>query len=162
MLCESDLELQILVRSKKTDLVRANRNRLLVRNRMRTWCSGHVFVYSCDSALTSLDSENSRQRRLLPCQAPRRDAPSALRSAPDPSIRACVDGLQSGGEETCRDASQFFQPRIRALHDDRLLLAAYSRMIRSHERRALGALLSFISWSVSASPNNQPVRGEAL
>ena len=28
----------------KTNLVRANRNRLLVRR----WCSGHLFFYSCD------------------------------------------------------------------------------------------------------------------
>ena len=34
----------------------------------------------------------------------------------------------------------FFQPSIRAQHDE-LLLCVYSRMIRSHERRALGALL---------------------
>ena len=30
-------------RSQKANLVRANRNRLLVRNRMRRWCSGHLF-----------------------------------------------------------------------------------------------------------------------
>ena len=28
----------------KTNLVRANRNRLLVRTRMRRWCSGHLFA----------------------------------------------------------------------------------------------------------------------
>ena len=74
----------------KINLVRANRNRLLVRNRMR-WCSGHLFVCSCDSAVTFLDSENSNQRRLLLCLAPRRDAPNALRSARDSSIQACAD-----------------------------------------------------------------------
>ena len=36
----------------KTNVVRANRNRLLVRNRMRRWCSGHLFVCSCDSAVS--------------------------------------------------------------------------------------------------------------
>ena len=28
----------------KINLIRANRNRLLVRNRMRRWCSGHLFA----------------------------------------------------------------------------------------------------------------------
>ena len=35
----------------------ANRNRLLVRNRMRRWCWGHLFVCLCDSAVRFLDSE---------------------------------------------------------------------------------------------------------
>ena len=43
----------------KTNIVRARRNRLLVRNRMRRWCSGHLFVCSCDSAVRFLDIENS-------------------------------------------------------------------------------------------------------
>ena len=38
----------------------------------------------------------------------------------------------------------FFQQSVRAQHDE-LLLCVYSRMIRSHERRALGALLSLFS-----------------
>ena len=37
----------------------------------------------------------------------------------------------------------FFSTTIRAQHDE-LLLCVYSRMIRSHERRALGALLLFL------------------
>ena len=40
----------------KTNVVRANRNRLLVRNRMRRWCSDDLFVCSCDSAVRFLDS----------------------------------------------------------------------------------------------------------
>ena len=56
----------------KTNIVRANRNRLLLRNRVRTWCSVHVFVRSCDPAVRFLDSEISSQRRLLLCLAPRR------------------------------------------------------------------------------------------
>ena len=51
-LCESDSELHILVRSQKQiSFVCANRNRLIVvRNRMRRWCSGDSFVCSCDSS----------------------------------------------------------------------------------------------------------------
>ena len=42
----------------KTYLVRAKkRNTLLVRNRTRRWCSGHLFVCSCDPAVRSLGSE---------------------------------------------------------------------------------------------------------
>ena len=44
----------------------------------------------------------------------------------------------------------FFQASIRAQHDDLplvLLLCVYSRMTRSHERRALGAVLFLVSWS---------------
>ena len=42
----------------------------------------------------------------------------------------------------------FFQPSIRAQHESCCCL--YSRMIRSHERRALGALLSLFSRSAPA------------
>ena len=51
----------------KTNHLRANRNRLLVRNRMRRWCSGHLFVCSCYSAVTFWESEKPSQRRLLLC-----------------------------------------------------------------------------------------------
>ena len=48
-----------------------------------------------------------------------------------------------------------FQPSIRAQHDDLLLLllllCVYSRMVHSHERRALGALLLLVSRSDPAS-----------
>ena len=44
----------------------------------------------------------------------------------------------------------FFQQSIRAQHVE-LLLCVYSRMIRSHKRRALGALLSLFSRSEPAS-----------
>ena len=78
----------------KTNIVRARRNRLLVRNRMRRWCSGHLFACSYDPAVKYLDSGNSSQRRLqLLCLAPHRDGPSALRSAPDSSVRGCADCL---------------------------------------------------------------------
>ena len=79
--CESDSELQILVRSQKS--------LLLVRNRMRRWWWGHLFVCSCDSAVRFLDAEISSQRRLLLCLSGA--APSALRSALDSSIQACAD-----------------------------------------------------------------------
>ena len=51
----------------KSNLVRENRKRLLVRNRMRRWCSGHLCICSCRSAVRSLDAENSRQCRLQLC-----------------------------------------------------------------------------------------------
>ena len=68
-----------------------NRRRPLVRNQMRRWRSGHMFVCSCDSAVRFLGSESSSQCRLLLCLTPRRDALSALRSALDSSILACAD-----------------------------------------------------------------------
>ena len=39
----------------KINLVRVNRNRLLVRNQMRRWCSGRLFVCWGRSAVRSLD-----------------------------------------------------------------------------------------------------------
>ena len=71
--CEADSYANPIPRSfffsgrKKIYLVRANRNRLLVRDQIRRWCSGHLFVCSCDSAVRFLDSDNSSQRRLLLC-----------------------------------------------------------------------------------------------
>ena len=56
----------------KTNVVRANRNRLLVQNWMRRWCPGQLFVCSCDSAVRFLDSEKSCESRLLLCLPPRR------------------------------------------------------------------------------------------
>ena len=52
------------------NIVRENRNGLLVRNRMRRWCSGHLPICSCRSAVKPLDAENSSQRRLLLCLRP--------------------------------------------------------------------------------------------
>ena len=55
----------------KTNVVRASRNWLLARNRMRKCCVGHLHVCSCDSAVIVLDSENGSQLRLLLlCLAP--------------------------------------------------------------------------------------------
>ena len=60
--------------TSKINFVRANRNRLLVVwNRTRRWCSGHLFVCSWDSAVTSSDSENTSERwPLLPSASNRR------------------------------------------------------------------------------------------
>ena len=49
------------------------------------------FVCSCNSAVRFLNSENLSQSLLPLCLAPRRDAPSALRSALDSSNQACAD-----------------------------------------------------------------------
>jgi len=50
------------------------------------------------------------------------------------------------------------QPSIRAQHDDLLLLlpllCVYCRMIRSHEKRSLGALLFLVSRSEPASTDS--------
>ena len=119
---------------------------------MRRWCSGHSFFCSCDSAVRFLDSENSSQRQLLPRPAPRRVHFAR------PWTRASKRTLRllSGREETCRGASRgiIFQQRIRAQHDE-LLLRVYSRMIRSHERRVLGALLSLFSRSEPRRPTDR-------
>ena len=91
--------------------------------------------------------ENSSERRLLLCLAPRRvhfARPWTQASKPaltDSSLatKTRVEALYLG---------YFFQPSIRAHHDDLHIAAAAlcvltfdSRMIRSHERRSLGALL---------------------
>ena len=79
-------------------------------------------------------------------------APSALRSALDSSIQAYA-------QDSCLAAKRraealhvvfFLNKSIRAQHDE-LLLCVYSRMIRSDERRALGAFLSLLSRSEPAS-----------
>ena len=70
----------ILAKSKQASCVKSDAQMVL-----------GSFVCSCDSAVRFMDSENSSQRRLLLCLAPRRDALSALRSALDSSIQACAD-----------------------------------------------------------------------
>ena len=66
--CSGRNELQILFRSQQMNIIRAKSK--------QAFCAEMVlgsFVFrSCDSAVRFLDSENSSQRRLLLCPAPRR------------------------------------------------------------------------------------------
>ena len=121
-----------------------NRNRLLVRRR----CSGHSFFYSCDSALRFLDSENSSPRRLL--LRPRRECTSLGPGLKHPSL--CSDF--SLRRDVPRRFTWYFLKTKHPSPARELLLCAFSRMIRSHERRALGALLCLFSRSESASTDS--------
>ena len=62
MVCESDLQLQVLVRSQ-------NRMSFVqVRNRMRRRsCSGHLFVCSSDSAVRSFDAQKIQANAYYCC-----------------------------------------------------------------------------------------------
>ena len=71
----------------KTNLVRANRNRLRVRNRMRDGARAICLLAPVISAVRFWDSVIPSQRRLLLSGA----APSALRSALDSSTPALTD-----------------------------------------------------------------------
>ena len=117
---------------------------------MRRWCSRHSFFCSCDSAVRFVDSEISSQRRLL--LRPRRAESISLGPGlKHPSLRS--------------DSSLAAKRRAEALHlvfffkhpspARELRLCGYSRMIRSHERRALGALLSLFSRSKPASTDSK-------
>ena len=113
---------------------------------------GSFFFCSCDSAVRFLDSENSSQRRLLLRPAPRRAhfaRPWTRASKPtltDSSLAA---------KQTCPGASRgiFFnkasEPSTRAA-----ALCVLSHDTYSHERRALGALLSLFSRPEPASANS--------
>ena len=103
----------------------------------------YLFVCSCDSAVGFLDSENSSQRRLLLRLAPRRV------HFPRPWTQASKPALADSSL-----AAYFFQPSIRAQHDDLLLLlllllCVYSRMIRSHED---ARWVRCSSWSLGPTP----------
>ena len=76
---------------------------LLVPNRMRRWYSGHLFVCSCDSAVSFFDIENSSQVRLV-LHVWR--ALSALRSALD----------SKASKAALTDSSLAAKRRAEALH----------------------------------------------
>ena len=120
-----------------------NRNSLFVRR----WCSGHSFCCSCDSAVRFLDSENPSQRRLLLRPAPRRVHFAR------PWTRASKHSSLAAKRRADALHVVFFSTKHPSPARE-LLLCVYSRMIRSHERRALGALLSFFSRSEPASTDS--------
>ena len=102
-----------------------NRNRLLVRNRMWKWCSGHLLVCSCDSALSFLDS-----RKFKPTSTTAVTSGAAKRRAEctslgprlkHPSLRWLT--LVWPRRDVPRRFTWYcFQSSIRAQHDDLLLL----------------------------------------
>ena len=101
--------------AKKTSVVQSE---LHVRNRMRRWCSGHLLVCSCDSAVRFLDVEKSSQCRLPLCLTPRRvhfDPPWTLVSQP-----ALIESSLAAKRRAEALHVVFFF--IRAHHDDDLLL----------------------------------------
>ena len=125
-----------------------NRNRLLVRR----WCSGHFFrFFVC--VIQQLGSWTQKiQADVDYCYVRRRAECTSL-----------GPGLEH--PSLCSDSSLAAKRRAEALHvvffstkhpspARELLLCVYSRMIRSHERRALGALVSLFSRSEPASTDS--------
>ena len=86
-----------------------------------------------------------RQRKFKPTSTTDTSgaAPSALRSALDSSIQAYAQTLVWPSRDV------LFSTKHPSLARE-LLFCVYSRMMRSHERRALGALLSLFSSSEPA------------
>ena len=134
-----DSELQILFRSQKWRSFLQNRNRLLVRR----WCSGHLLFSSCDSAGSSFDSENSSQHAV----AISGNAPSARRAVCTslghglnyPSLRS--ESSQAAKRRAEAVYVVFFSIKRPSPARWAAALSAFSCIyIRSHERRALGAL----------------------
>ena len=105
---------------------RTNRERLLVRNRMRRRCSGHLFVCSRDRQFLFY-SEISSQRRLLLCRAPRR-VHVARPWTHHPSIR-WLSLVWPRRDVPRRFTWYFFQPSMRDQHDDLMLLLLLLRVL---------------------------------
>ena len=128
-------------------------------NRMRRWYSGHLLVCSCDVAVSFLDIENSGQRRpLLYVWRIQRNSLGPRLKHPSLRRRTLVWPRR---DVPRRLTKIFFQPSFRAQHDDLLCCyccccccCVYSRMLRSHERRALGALLFLVSRCEPASTDS--------
>ena len=104
-------------------------------------CSGHLFVCSCRSTVKSSGAENSTQSRLLLCL--RREETRRVHFARPPT-QASEPALTASclAEKRRADAlhnKQASEPRTGCW------CCVYSRVIRSHERRALGALLFLVS-----------------
>ena len=118
---------------------------------------GSSFFCSCDSsAVRFLDSENSSQHRLLLRPAPRRvhfarPCTRASTGLDHPSLYAQTLIWPR------RDVPRRFTWCFSTKHPSparELLLCVYSRMMRSHEKRALGVLLSSFSRSEPASTDS--------
>ena len=105
------------------------------------------FVFcSCDSAVRFPDSENSTN--VDSCYVRRRAECTSLGPGLQHLSLRSLTLVWLRRDVTRCFTRYFFQQSIRAQ-----LLCVYSRMIRSHERRALGALLLF-SRSEPASTNS--------
>ena len=143
----------------KTNLVRLSKSKQASygAKRTRRWYPGHLFVCSWDSSavqLGFLDIENSSQHRLLLlCLAPRRVR--FARRWTQTSKPALTDSSLAAKRRV--DALHVVFFFIRAHHDDDLLLlllllwCTLVCMVRSHKRRALGALLFLVARSSPAS-----------
>ena len=83
-------------------------------------------------------------------------APSARRSTLDLSIQAYAQTLAWPRRDVPRRFTWcFFSTKYPSPAGELLRLCVYSRMIRGHERRALGALLFLLSRSEPASTDSQ-------
>ena len=116
----------------KIIVVRPNRNRLLVRNRIRRWCSSHVIVAIEQLGLrkfktTSTTAASGAANRRAECNS-------------------LGPGLEHASLRSKDSSSLAAKRRAEALHVvffstkhpspvRELLLCVYSRMIRSHLRR---------------------------
>ena len=120
---------------RKNKTLSCKRNRLLVRRS----CSGHSFFARVIQQLGFWTQKI--QANVDYCYVWRRAERTSLGSGLEhPSLRS--DSSLAAKRRAEAFHVDFFQQSVRAQHDE-LLLCVYSRMIRSHERRALGALLLF-------------------
>ena len=156
LFCESDSELLILVRSQKQTLfVQIEIGFLLCETDAEMVPVPYVclLVGFYSSSARFLNMENSSQRRLLLLGL----APRGVRFArpwTQPFKPALTDSSLAAKRRAEALHSVFFQPSIRAHHDDLHAGGATAVCVsqrRSHERRSLRALLSLVAKSAPAS-----------
>ena len=156
-MCESDSDFHILVRSQKQiSFVKIKTGFLCDIGRgdgARAVC---LLAPVIRQQFRFLDIENSSQRRLLPCLAPRRV--HFARPWTQASRPALTDSSPAAKRRAEAIYFVFSSPSVRAHHDDLHTAAAamcvFPRTRRSHERRALGALLFLDSRSTPASTDS--------
>ena len=113
---------------------------------VRRWCSGYLFF--CSLVIQQLSVWTQKIEANIDYRYIRRRAARPWTQASKPTL---TDSSLAAKRRVLHIV--FFQQGIRAQHVE-LLLCVYSRMIRSHERRALGALLFLFSRSEPASTDS--------
>ena len=117
-------------------IVRESRNRLLVRNQMRRWCSGHSFICSCRSAFwtqkvqANVDylplSLRRKETRQVHFARPPNRAPEPALSASSLTEKRRADALHAA---FCQ------QPRLRAKDHDCCRMYSRKMYVATHDTR---------------------------
>ena len=125
-----------------------NRNRLLVRR----WCSSHLFFCWCDSEFSFWTQKIQANAEYYVRR--RAECTSLDPGLKHPSLRS-LTLVWPRRDVPRRFTWCFFSTKYPSPAGELLRLCVYSRMIRGHERRALGALLFLLSRSEPASTDSQ-------